>query len=227
MTDLGLWIDTGYTNLVADNVGDGATALTGVTSSPWPSHDSPLAGGAARRLTQGSGTGDGFFRLLSMTGGATYTASRYYKYDDSTNWVRMSISDNVAHGYFAYLNLATMSAGISGAFGDASLVNVTLTPSWNGWCRLSLTGILPNTHSACGFFSHSVVGDGLTTRVPGSYGIWADQVLLGQEPCSPSLTTFGNVRAADNATIIAPVAGRGTLTLSDSSQLAILPSGGS
>ncbi|MVS98486.1 hypothetical protein [Devosia marina] len=47
MTDLGLWIDTGCTNLVADNVGDGATALTGVTSSPclrtaWDNHDHEL-----------------------------------------------------------------------------------------------------------------------------------------------------------------------------------------
>lgn len=136
MTDLGLWLEEARTNAVIDNVGENSTTLTGVAVSTWPAGDCPLAGGSARRISQGAGSSDGFMRLLALNGATSYTASRFYKYDGSTTWIRMSISDNVAHGYFAFLNLANMTLGSSGTFGSAALTNVALTPAWNGWCEV-------------------------------------------------------------------------------------------
>ncbi|GEM_PF-2150811 len=226
MTDLGLWLEEARTNVVVDNVGESSTIMTGVTTSAWTAGDCPLVGGAARRISQGAGSSDGFMRLLAMTGGMTYTASRFYKYDGSTTWIRMSISDNIANVYFAFLNLTNMSLGISGAFGSAMLVNVKLTPAWNGWYRLSLTGILPNTNSACGFFSHSVTGNGQTIRAAGSYGSWADQVVAGIDAGSPFPTTYGNSREHDTAVAIASAEGTGVSWLSDGTSFKLEPSSG-
>jgi hypothetical protein len=131
LTDRGLSLEPAATNLVVDNTGETAATLTGVVASAWTLGDCPLEGGSARRLTQGSGASDGFSRRVSLTGGAVYTASRFYKYDGSTTWVRMSVSDNVANVYFCYVNLATMGLGSSGISGAASLQGVTLTQSWN------------------------------------------------------------------------------------------------
>lgn len=189
ITDLGLSLEPAATNLVADNTGETVTTLVGTTASPWTEGDCPLVGGTARRLTQGSGSADGFFRRIALTGGAIHTASRFYKYDGSARWVRVSISDNVAHGFFCYLDLQTMTLGSSGAFGSAVLTNVSLTPTWNNWSRIAISGTVPNTVANAGFYSHVVQGDGNTNRMAGTHGLWADQVEAANQASSPIIST--------------------------------------
>tara|TARA_R110002020_G_scaffold10961_3_gene41564 strand:+ start:4518 stop:5468 length:951 start_codon:yes stop_codon:yes gene_type:complete len=218
ITDLGILVEPAATNLVADNSGETSTAMTGVTASPWPVDDTPIRGLGARRLVQGSGASDGFLRVLPLSGGVTYTASRFYKYDGSTTWVRVSISDNVAHGFFAFINLQTMSIGATGAFGAATFHRCILSPSWNGWYRVQLTGAVPNTNAVSGFFSHSVTTNNVTARAAGSYGICGDQLEASAIGTSPIVTAGSpSSRATEQLIVASPTPVAGTATKPDGS----------
>lgn len=205
-TSLGLQTVPTRTNLVGNNTGNlpGGVLMAGTaTVAPWTPGDSPANDNNAKLVTQGSGASDGMnYPAIPITAGLIYTYSASLKYNASTTWVYLSLSDNVTNVIRCWINIQTMTIGSTGFSGTATFLGASIVSEGNGWYRVSVSGTMPNTVTGAGLYCLSVSGNTSTTRAAGNYGLWLPQVELGTYSSPPIITSGSSVTRTGNQQVI-------------------------
>ena len=199
-TTQGLLIEEGRTNLAtySQDFSNGwwyknySSVTANVTTAP----DGTLTG---NKIVETADTGEhGIFVSTTISNATIYTESVYLKAAERNfAYIRTGNSSTGDGGIF--INLTT--GAVTGTFGSI-VSSYSVTPSVNGWWRLSITYTSNNTQGGVNFATSP---DGATRSFAGTAGFgiyaWGAQLEQGAFPTSYIPTTTGSVlRNADNVT---------------------------
>ncbi len=206
ITDRGLLLEPARINIVANNRDDAHASilLTDVTRAATAPAYSPAGDAFGKAITQGGATNasHAFFITSGPIAGQRDAISVAFKYTASARYLRVSISDNVSSVHACWIDLLT------GAVSDVTAgAAVSVTNLANGWMLLSLiTGLWPATQSSNQVSIIVSQAMGSTTRVAGSYRMWAGQYERAADFSTSPIITNGlpAARAADALTFTVP-----------------------
>jgi hypothetical protein len=204
---LGLLIEEQRTNLLVrseefDNASWTKTDIT-VTANNNVAPDGVLT---ADLITEGSASNAGLTLLaaITVTSGATVTASFFVKRSALIQWVRFNVVNSTgANGGRVWLDIQNGVVGASANIGSGTATSGAITSVGNGWYRISVTTTLASGDTATSLSLNSASANSSFTRVSGAaYWAWGAQLEGGAFPTSYIPTTSASVtRNADVASM--------------------------
>ena len=201
----GLLIEEQRVNLCLQSAAQSVSPWTGTDTTPTAnSITAPDGTVSMTLLTEGSaGTAVWNQGAMTITAGATVTASMYFKRGNH-DWVLFLCSDaGAANGFKVWVNLATGALGTTGVNGTGTYTSSSIQNVGNGVYRVTLTGITSAANVAANIYTVSAAADNSATRVSGGTRYqWGAQLEAGAFATSYIPTVGSQVtRAADSASI--------------------------
>jgi hypothetical protein len=200
----GLLVEPGATNLLLRsqefNTTWGKTDIT-VTDNSIVAPDGATT---ADTITEGTAGTAFLSQTVTVSAGATATASIYVKVGTTNDFIRIAISQSgtFANNVVTWFRFSTGVLSGTTNSGTGTGATASVEALINGWYRISLTGAIPAVTSYV-LSVNSTSASGSTTRVNNSvYYLWQAQLETGSVATSPIVTTAGTAsRVADVVTL--------------------------
>jgi len=153
---------------------------TNITVTTATKYASPDGRSTAELCTEG-GAGNTLVRQsagVTVTAGATYAVSCFFKNGTGATWLQFRIQDSTGtDGVRGWFNLTTGEVGTTALIGAGTTPVLFTEPFANGWFRFTVTGKMNNSRTLLMSAFTSADANGSTTHVNGAtYYAWGAQV---------------------------------------------------
>jgi hypothetical protein len=197
----GLLVEPGATNLALQSQAFNEAVWTKTDATITAnSVVSPDGATTADTITEGTAGTGLLTQAVTVSAGATATASIYLKIGSANTFVRVMLGNDASFGdrVQTWINLSTGALSDTGNLGTGTGASASVLALPNGWYRVSISGAIP-TATGYRLYVNSASASGSATRVNNSvYYAWQAQIETGSVATSPIVTTAGTAsRVAD------------------------------